>query len=428
MRVILLTGYFYPETVGAGTWLRQVAADLKGAGNRVTVITTFPSYPEGVIFPQYRRRHYQREIIDGVEVIRTATYATRSKAFWPRVASFGAFCASSVLQGITTIPRADVLYAVLPPLPLGVSGWILAKRAGARLVVNVQDIYPDIAVALNYLRNPAAVAFFRRMERWIYRRSERIVVISEGFRDNLLGKGVAPAKIHVVPNWADPDEIVPGPSDNAFRRETGTDNGELLVLYSGGLTHNADLEPVLDAAAHLRGLPIRFAIVGDGVQKQALVERAASAGLDNVKFYPFQPIARYGEVLAAADVTLVALHSAATLASVPSKIYKQMAAARAIVAITNPGNELSRLVTDAQCGLTVPPGDSERLATVLRDALNCRAAFAGMGQRGRVYLERNCSRKNCVARIEAVLVEACAESHVAQALSAGAPMSRGAAD
>ncbi|MGA3072462.1 MAG: glycosyltransferase family 4 protein [Bryobacteraceae bacterium] len=418
MRVLVLSNYYYPESVGAGIWVTQLARDLMGRGHEVTVVTSFPSYPGGELFDGHRNRFVHREMVDGVEVIRTFTHATSSKSFWARFAAFGAFCLSAAPGYLRWRRPVDVVYAILPPLPLGVSAWAIAKASGARLVVNVQDIYPDVAVALNYLTNPAAVAVFRRMERWIYGWAERIVVISEGFRDNLLGKGVASAKIDVVPNWADPDEIVPGPYDNAFRRETGTRNDELLVMYSGGLTHNADMQPVLDAAARLRGLPIRFAIVGDGVQKRTLVERAASAGLDNVKFYPFQPFARYGEVLAAADVTLVTLNSAATLASVPSKIYKQMAAARPIVAITNPGNELSSLVMDAQCGVTVPPGDSARLAKVFADALNQRAAFAEMGRRGRAYLERNCSRKTCVARIEAVLAEACAESHPRSALAA----------
>lgn len=417
MNILIATNYYHPESVGAGIWVTQLTRDLQGRGHHVTVVTSFPSYPQGRIFDGYRNRFADRETVDGIDVIRTFTYATRRQSFGARFVAFGAFCLSAAPGYLRWRRPVDVVYAILPPLPLGVSAYAIAKASGARLVVDVQDIYPDIAVALNYLRNPAAVAFFRRMERWIYARAERIVVISEGFRHNLLGKGVAPAKIHVVPNWADPGEIVSGPADNAFRRETRTDKGELLVLYSGGLTHNTDMHPVLDAAAQLRGLPIRFVIVGDGVQKRVLVERAASAGLDNVKFYPFQPIERYGEVLAAADVTLVALNSAATLASVPSKIYKQMAAARPIVAITNQGNEVSRLVVDAQCGVTVPPGDSERLANVLRDALNRRAAFAGMGQRGRAYLERNCSRKMCVARIEAVLVESCAESHTRSALA-----------
>ena len=248
------------------------------------------------------------------------------------------------------------------------------------------------------------------MERWIYHRADQIVVISEGFRQNLLSKGVLASKIRLVPNWADLNQIIPLPTDNAFRRETGT-NGELLVIYSGGLTHNAELEPVIDATAQLRDLPIRFAIVGDGVQKQVLMSRVEASGLDNVRFYPFQPLEHYAEVLAAADLTLVALNSAATFASVPSKIYKQMAAARPIIAITNPGNELSRLIMDAQCGVTMPPGDSQRLATVLRQAMDQRDAFAEMGRRGRAYVERNCSRKDCVVRVEAALAEACTEAH-----------------
>ena len=418
MKVLVLSNYYYPESIGAGIWVTQLAQDLMGRGHEVTVVTSFPSYPHGRIFDGYRNRFAHREVLEGIHIIRTFTHATAAQSFWSRFAAFATFCLSAAPGYLRYRRPADVVYAILPPLPLGIAAWAIAKMSGARLVINVQDIYPDVAVALNYLANPAAVALFRRMERWIYRRADRIVVISEGFRHNLLGKRVPPEKIHVVPNWADPDEIVPGPSGNAFRRETGTHNDELLVLYAGGLSHNADLEPVLDAAAQLRALPIRFAIVGDGVQKPALVEKAASAGLDNVRFYPFQPIERYGEVLASADVTLVTLHAAATVASVPSKIYKQMAAARPIVALTGAGNELSRLIADAQCGVTVPPGDSARLAAVLADALNKRAALAAMGQRGRAYLERNCSRQTCVARIEAVLAEACAKPRARSALAA----------
>ena len=184
----------------------------------------------------------------------------------------------------------------------------------------------------------------------------------------------------------------------------------LLVVYSGGLTHNSDLDPVIEAATALQHAPIRFAIVGDGVQKQALEDKVSARSLANVRFFPFQPIERYPEVLAAADVTLVCLNSAATFASVPSKIYKQMAAARPIVAITNEGNELTRLIADARCGYAVAPGDSIGLAAILQQALEKRGAFEQMGRRGRAYLERNCSRTGCVSRIEAVFEEACAHS------------------
>ncbi len=407
MRIAIVANYFYPETVGAGIWVHQLALDFVRMGHPVTVVTSFPSYPRGRILAPYSNRFVAHEVTDGIDVIRTLTCATQSKSFWARLASFGTFCLSAAVGYVFKRRRADVVYAILPPLPLGVSAWVIAKLSGARLVVNVQDIYPDIAVELNYLKNRAAIAFFRRMERWIYARAERIVVISDGFRQNLVAKGVDERKIEVIPNWADPEEILPGPKENSFRSETGANSG-LLVVYSGGLTHNSDLEPVLEAAAELRGSPIRFAIVGEGVQKQLLVDKARAARLDNIKFFPFQPIDRYSEVLAAADITLVTLNSAATFASVPSKVYKQMAAARPIFAITNSGNELTRLLGEARCGVAVPPGNAQALAVVLRQALNQSEALRQMGERGRAYLVRNCSRRGCVGRIEAVLTEACA--------------------
>jgi len=349
-----------------------------------------------------------REEIDGIEVIRTYTYATPSRTFWPRIVSFGAFCASSAMAGLSRLPEADVIYAVLPPLPLGVSGVVLSRTMHAPLVVNVQDIYPDVAVAIGVLKHKLAIAVFERMEHWIYSKSTRIVVISDGFRDNLRNKGVPESKVAVVPNWADTVAIRPGLRDNAFRAELGVGD-EFLAVYSGGLTHNSNLEPVLEAAHELSNEPFRFVIVGDGVQKEALRQKASALCLQNLQFMPFQPLEKYNDVMAAADVTLVTLHSKATFASVPSKIYKQMAAARPIIAITNPGNELSRLVTSAQCGVIVSPGDSRRLAEVLRRALAERNTFSEMGRRGRIYVEQNCNCGDCVSHIEATLTEACGE-------------------
>lgn len=418
MKIAIATNYYYPEDVGAGIWVTQLARDLKSHGHQVIVITSFPSYPHGKVLFGYQNCLVQREIVDGIEVIRTFTYASPSRSFSSKVAGFGVFCISAVVGYLRWRRDVDVVYAILPPLPLGVSAWAIAKISRARFVVNVQDIYPDIAVALGYLTNPAAVALFRHMERWIYRRADQIVVISDGFRENLLAKGVPPQRLRIVSNWADPDTIVPSASNNSFRSETGASK-ELLVLYSGGLTRNSDLSAVLDAALELRDLPILFAIVGEGVRKQSLIDRARSAGLGNVKFYPFQPLERYGEVLASADVTLVTLNTAATFSSVPSKIYKQMAAARPIIAMTGAGNEVSRLLFEVGCGVTVHPGDSRGLAYVLRQVLSQRDAFAEMGWRGRAYVEANCNRQACVVRVEAALADACTKMQAASALAAG---------
>ena len=407
MKILLLSEYYYPESVGAAIWVTQLTQDLSEKGHRVTVITSFPNYPTGRILLGYHNRLADREHLGNIECIRTFTFATPSKSFVPRLISFATFCLSSIPGYLWWRRPADVVYAILPPLPLGVSAWVIAVASGARLVVNVQDIYPDVAVALGYLRNRVVIRFFFAMERWIYRRAAKVVVLSEGFRDNLVAKGVPESKIRIIPNWADLDAIRPAERFSSFRSEAGAGVEDLLVVYSGGLTHNAELDTVLDAAAELRAEPIRFAIVGDGVRKDHLESKARTLGLDNVKFFPFQPLERYTEVLTAADVTLVTLNSAATYVSVPSKIYKQMAAARPIIAVTDRRGELRRLIEAARCGGWVVPGDCRGLAALLRQAVAQREAWDRMGWNGREYVERYHSRRVCVAQIESVLEEAC---------------------
>lgn len=404
VRIVILTNYFCPETVGAGIWVTQLARDLQERGHQVRVVTSFPSYPEGRIFPGYRNCWSRCERIGEIEVIRTYTYATPSKSFWPRLLSFATFCLSSLGGYLRHCRRADVVYAVLPPLPLGVSGWLIAKASRARLVVNIQDIYPDIAVALGYLRNAYAVAFARWMEGWIYRHSHRVCLISESFRENLLAKGVSPDKLRLTPNWADMRSIRPRPRSDELRRSLAAE-GDFLVLYSGGLTENASLDVLIEAASMLRHEPIRFAFIGDGVQRLRLAEHAANLGLTNVTFLPFQPLQRYPEVLAAADLTVVSLKSAAALASVPSKIYKQMAAGRPILAIAEPGTELTRLLAHSQCGVAVRPDDVERLAAVIRSLSRQPRQLEEMGRNGRAYVEKHHSREICVPIIEQVLSE-----------------------
>jgi colanic acid biosynthesis glycosyl transferase WcaI len=402
MKILVVSGYYYPEQIGAGVWVRQLVTDLKRLGHDVSVLTSFPSYPHGRVFDGYRGRFFLRETIDGISVVRTWTYATPSKKFWARVVSFGSFCASALIGGLAARIRADVVYAILPPLPLGMSAAVLAKVARARLAVNVQDIYPDIAVSLGVLRNRRAVRFFQGMERWIYQRADRIVVISEGFRQNLMAKGVPAEKVAVIANWADPDAIQPAERENPFRNQHSRP-GEFVVLYSGSLSHNSHLEPVLEAARQLRGEPFRFLIAGEGVHKPALVDRANRLGLQNVSFLPFQPANRYAEALAAADAGLVTLHPGATFASVPSKVYKHMAAACPILALADRRSEVARLVEESGSGIAVPPDDVPGLMEALRRLAVGHGEVARMGASGRGYVTDVCSRGRCVAAIASAL-------------------------
>jgi colanic acid biosynthesis glycosyl transferase WcaI len=406
LHVQIIAQYFKPETVGSGVWIHQLATDLVGLGHQVSVVTSFPNYPERVVFEGYRGRMFMRERMDGVDIVRTYIYASPDEGMLSRTLNFGSFCASAAIGGLFA-PKPDVIYCVMPPMPLGVSAEFLGFLKSAPVVVNVQDIYPDIAVAVGVLRNPTAIRFFKWMERSIYRHAASIVVIADGFKENIERKGVPEEKIHVVPNWADPDEILPGPKSNAFREELGVKD-RFTLSYSGSLSFNTDLDSVLGAAELLADEPFSFVIVGDGVKKAELMRRAEKMRLDNVQFHPFQPLEMYPQVLAAADMNLVTLNRQAATSSVPSKMFKMMASERPVLAITMQGNEVHRLVQDAQCGLTVPPEDPVKLAEALRYAASNSKEMERMGVNARRYLVENHSRQDCVRRIEAVLEKAAA--------------------
>jgi colanic acid biosynthesis glycosyl transferase WcaI len=402
MRILIISPHYKPEEVAAAaTFVEEIALDLTHRGHEVTVLTAFPNYPTGKVFAPYQGKVFQRETINGIPLIRVWIYATASKKLWPRLLNFGSFSLTALLGGVMTRTRPDILYVMMPPLPLGMAGILVGKAKRARVVVNVQDIHPYAAVATGVLTNRRVIRFFEWMEKWIYRHVDHIVVISRGFRDDLIGKGTPEEKISIVSNWADPNFITTGPQDNGFRSEIGA-NGKFVLVYSGGLSHNSNLEPVLGAAELLRDQPFEFVIVGDGVRKAALQAIAAEKQLDNVQFWPFQPLERYPDVLRAADMNLVTLSAQAALVSVPSKIFKQMAAGRPVLAITAHDTEIERLVRDANCGLTVEPDAPCALAEALQWAACHPTDCAQWGVRARQYFESHHCRAHCMDQLESV--------------------------
>ena len=239
-------------------------------------------------------------------------------------------------------------------------------------------------------------------------------------REDLLSRGVREEKVAVIENWADPSFITPGPADNDFRRSLGIGD-RFLVIYSGGINNNANLEPVIEAADILRKEPVAFAIVGEGQFKHYLEEKVRSKGLDHVRFLPFQPVEQYPNVLRAGDLNLVSLNAKSGATSVPSKIYKQMAAGRPILAITPETNELHRLVTTSQCGKCVLPDDANGVAEVVRWAVRHGDELQRMGENARRHLEQFHSLNRSVDRICELVQDACTGAGSRARLGFGGP-------
>lgn len=410
MRIMFMTNTYAPEDVSGAVLVTELATDLVRRGHQVTVVTCAPNYPYGRVYSGYRNRLHQVERLDGVRVVRTWSYISSQKSFWRRIFHYGSYSATAFYGGLMS-DKPDILVNYSPPLPLGLSAWLLSRLWRIPWVLQIEDLYPGAAVAAGVLRNRKAIVFFSAMERFLYKRATHVSLISESFRRDLLRKGVSSEKITLIPVWADPDIVKPLPKENAFRDQHGL-NGQFVVMYAGTMGHTSALEEVLDAAEILQHeVGVRFLMVGEGIKKAELEKRARNKGLGNTLFLPFQPRQAFAEMLAAADVSLVTLNSNSSETSLPSKIFNIMASARPILAVTPPENEIAALVEEARCGFIIPPGHPELLAEAIMNMRKQVVLLREMGQNGRSQLEARFTRECCVEMHEHMLLNLCNKEH-----------------
>lgn len=391
MRIGLVCQYFPPEVAPIGVMVSELAQDLALVGHEVTIYTGFPNHPRGEVFTGYhcQLRGQIERLSVGVMVRRNWLYVTPSKSFLPRVLNYVSFALSTLLSTIRR--RQDVYLIISPPLSNFFIG-ILLRLLGRRYVLNVQDIYPDAAVALGVLRNSVLIGILKRVERLAYRMADTITVISKGFRSNLIAKGVSADKLMVISNWINLDEIQPQPKINSFSVEHKISD-RFVVLYSGtiGLVSGAE---IMTEVAHLLEdeAGIALMIVGEGIVKSRLQVEAEARKLNNIRFLPFQPREVLPELLSSASVGIVTLKPGHGGNSVPSKILGYLAAGRPVIASVDPASDTWAFVEEADCGICVPPGDAPALADAVRRLNQDPGLVRRLGRNGRDYLEKNLSR------------------------------------
>jgi len=411
VKILFMAQCYAPEDVSAAVLITELAADLARIGHRIMVVTGAPNYPLGRVFKGYRNSFYAVEEMDGVRVIRTWSYISPSKKFWSRLLHYGTYSATAIYGGLFA-GRPDVIVSYSPPLPLGLSAWLLSRIFRVPWVLQLEDLYPDAAIAAGVMTNKRVIKFFLGMGKFLYQKSGRISVISKNFRQILLKKGIQNSKIEVIPVWADPDEVRPMPKQNTFRRKHRLD-GKFVVMYAGNIGLTSCLEDVLHAAEILREKKeIQFVLVGEGVKKEELEVETQSKALTNIRFLPFQPREIFSEMLAAADLSLVTLNASASFSSLPSKIFNVMSSGRPVLAVTPPGSEIMQIVEESGCGWNVPPQSPEKLAEVILWLQGQESMLIQMGQNGRACLEKNYSRSYCVGAYEKMLTVLCNRTHL----------------
>jgi colanic acid biosynthesis glycosyl transferase WcaI len=403
MRVLVLSLYYDPDVCQSnGPIIRAICDDLAAAGHQVTVLTSFPHYNRNEIWPEYRGRFFERGKVGQVDVIRSYIHVSRKRTAPARALNYLSFNISSTIAGLKA-GRHDVIFAMSPPLTIGLTAWLLGAIYGIPYCYNLQDIWPDVAVKLGMLRGARTIRFFEAMEKFIYRHASQIFAVSAEFRDNLLRKGVDEMCVEVIPNFVDIARIAPMGRDNAFATKHDL-VGRFVALYAGNVGLSQGLEVILDAAQALRAeSDILFLIVGAGGRRDALIADATARGLDNVRFLPLQPEEDVPLLYASSDVCLIPLKRGIAENSVPSKTYSIMAAARPFIASVDEGSNVWKLTRAADCGLCVPPEDSEALASAIIRLRTDPETRRRMGRSGRAYVESHFARSAVTARYRVAL-------------------------
>jgi colanic acid biosynthesis glycosyl transferase WcaI len=291
-----------------------------------------------------------------------------------------------------------------PPIVADIA-LLVARRYRAPLVVISQDVFPEIAVQLKRLENPALMSLLRGLVGLYLRRADRVVAIGDTMRRRLQEKGAHPDRVRVIPNWVDTKRLEPLPKDNAWARG-GDLGGKFVVMHSGNVGHAQDLDSLVRAATFLRDLDdLKIMIIGMGARHTELVELAKLHEVDQVQFLYYQSRAVLPQSLSAADVHVVGLARGLAGYVVPSRLYGILAVARPVIAAADAESETAQVVKYIGCGIVVPPGRPELLARAIRDAHDGKYDLEAMGARGREWVEREADRSVAVRRYRDLLLE-----------------------
>lgn len=394
VRVLLLTQWFDPEPTFKGM---VFARELVRQGFEVEVLTGFPNYPGGKLYPGYRMRWLQREVIDGVRVTRVPLYPSHDQSAIRRILNYVSFAASALFYGLFAIRRCDVMYAYHPPLTVGIAASLIRLCRRIPVVYDIQDMWPDTLRATGMIRNARVLGAVDTVCRWVYRCVDHIVVLSPGFKRLLIERGVPAHKIDVICNWAD-EVSLSAPVGTLPDTFPGPDRFRLV--FAGNMGKAQALGTVLDAAALLQTSESRvsFVFIGGGVEVDSLKRRAAESGLCNVTFIPPVPMAEVGTLLDAADALLVHLRRDPLFTiTIPSKTQAYMSVGKPLLMAVD--GDAADLVRESGGGVVAASEQAEAIAEAAQSlaALSSEARSA-MGRRAQAYYRERLALGVGVAR------------------------------
>ncbi len=376
MHILFLTDNFPPEVNAPASRTFEHCREWVKSGHRVSVITCVPNFPKGKVYPGYKNRLWQSEMMNGIRVIRVWTYIAANAGFVKRIIDYVSYMISAILAS-PFVKKPDVVVATSPLLFTACAGYVSGRLHRIPFVFELRDIWPESIKAVGAMDDSMVTRFFERIEMFLYHRAARIISVTRSFKNILIKRGIDPAKIEFIPNGVDLSRFQPMPKDAELEAFFDL-KGKFVAGYIGthGMAHS--LETILDAAAIIRdtnhGDDFRFLFLGDGARKDYIEQKAREMGLDNVLFVDSVSkdlVPLYWSML---DVSIIHLKKTDLFRNViPSKLFESMG--MGIPILHGVAGESAEIVTKERVGMVFEPENEAMLCEQLIQLRNNSELF-----------------------------------------------------
>ena len=362
VHVLFLTDNFPPEVNAPASRTFEHCREWVKHGHKVTVITCAPNFPKGKVFDGYRNKLWQRETIEGIEVVRVWSYITANEGFLRRILDYQSYMVSATIASLF-IRKVDVIVGTSPQFFTACAAYVAGLVKSRPYIFELRDLWPEAIKAVGAMKSSFAIDMLEKLELFLYRRAAKVISVTKSFKANLIRRGIDGSKIEVVTNGVDISQFKPRPKDAALTAQLGLE-GKFVAGYIGthGLCHG--LETLVEAADRLRGTGIVFLFLGDGARKQHVRDMAAEKKLDNVVFIDSVPkaeVPRYWSIL---DVSVIHLQKAELFTTViPSKLFESMG--MGLPVLHGVEGESAEIVQEEGAGIPFEPENVDELCAAL---------------------------------------------------------------
>lgn len=391
MKIVVICHYFPPEIGAPSARIYEMARQWVELGNEVHVVTCFPNHPTGIIPDKYRGMKYKLENMDGIHVHRNYVYATPNKGFIKKTLGHISFMFSSVLFSMKKINKPDVIITSSPTFFSIFSGYWYSLRKKADFILEIRDLWPAAMIELGVMKEGFITRILEKMELFFYRKSKKLIMVTQSFKDNVVSRGINGDKVHVITNGVNQELFYPKEKNQELIYKYNLQD-KFVISYVGAHGISQNLSTLLEVAKKLRALKnIEFVFVGEGAEKDKLKQIVKDEELSNVQFIDAQPKELIPEFYNSSDLCLIPLKNIELFKTfIPSKMFEIMACGVPIVASLE--GEAAQILENSKAAEVVKPDNSDEIAAAIEELINDKEKYNRMKANGPKFVEKNYSR------------------------------------